>query len=56
MNFVFVVRFDCGEFLQNVNLSAVVNKATTHQSSVIRKGTVLPYVHVLYTVIFMAYF
>ena len=36
-----VVSFQCGEFLQSVvNLPAVVNKIETHQSAVIRNGTV----------------
>ena len=43
VNFVDVVSFKCGEFLQNVvNLSGVVNKIETHQTSVIPNGTVLP--------------
>ena len=42
VNFV-VVSFQCGEFLQSVvNLSGVVNIIETHQSAVIRNGTVLP--------------
>ena len=36
----------CGEFLQDmVNLSGVVNKIETHQSAVIRNGTVLSYMY-----------
>ena len=43
VNFVVVVSLQYGEFLQNVvNLSGVVNKIETHQSVVIRNGTVLP--------------
>ena len=46
--FVVVVSLG-GEFLQNVvNLSDVVNKIETHQNAVIRNGTVLPYINVLY--------
>ena len=40
-----MVGFQCGEFLQNVvNLSGVVDKIETHQSTVIRNDTVLPYI------------
>ena len=43
VNFVDMVSFKCGEFLQNVvNFSGVVNKIQIHQSTVIRNGTVLP--------------
>ena len=43
LNFIFVVSLQCGEFAQSVvNFSSVVNKIETHQTSVIRNGTVLP--------------
>ena len=43
MNFGAMMNFQYGEFLQNVvNLADVVNKIETHQSAVIRNGTVLP--------------
>ena len=43
VNYVVVVTFQYGEFLQSVgNLSAVVNKIETHPSDGIRNETVLP--------------
>ena len=52
VNFVVVVSFQCGEFIQNVvNLFGVVNIIETHQTTVIRNGTVLTYTNVLYIVI-----
>ena len=56
VNFVILVSFQYGEFLQNVvNFSGVVNKKETHQSTVIRNGTVLPYINVLYIVNWTVY-
>ena len=47
MNFI-VVSF----FKKNMmNLSAVVNKTETYQRLIFRISTVLPYIHVLYIVV-----
>ena len=38
-----------------VSLSGVVNKIETRQTAVIRNDTLLPYIHVLYCVLYGAY-